>query len=72
VTAEGVTETVFEGSVVPQILEAMASAPRRPVMRFALPPRSIREVRLRQTTSMRTWNWHIPELQILGRATADR
>jgi hypothetical protein len=72
VTAEGVTETVFEGSVVPQILEAMASAPRRPIMRFALPPRSIREVHLRQTTSMRTWNWHIPELQILGRATADR
>jgi len=72
VTAEGVTETVFEGSVVPQILEAMASAPRRPVMRFALPPRSIREVRLRQTTAMRTWHWHIPELQIVGRATADR
>lgn len=72
VTTEGVTETVFDGSVVPQILEAMASVPRRPVMRFALPPHPVREVRLRQTTSMRTWNWHIPELQIIARATPGR
>lgn len=72
VTAEGVTETVFEGSVVPQILEAMASAPRRPVMRFALPPHPVREVRLRQTTAMRTWNWHIPELQVVAQAMPDR
>lgn len=66
VTSEGPTVTAFSGSVVPHILEAMAASPRRPVMRFALPPQPIREIRLRQTTSVRTWNWHIAELQLLG------
>jgi hypothetical protein len=71
VTAEGSTETVFDGSVVPQLLEAMVSAPQRPIMRLALPPRPVREVRLRQTASIRTWNWHIQELQIVARSMTD-
>lgn len=70
VAANGTTDTVFDGSVVPTILEAMVSAPRRPVMRFPMPPHPVRDVRLRQTTSMRTWNWHIPELQVLVQATS--
>ena len=68
VTEEGAVETVFNGSVVPHLLEAMVSAPRRPIMRLPLPPRTVREVRLRQTTSVRTWNWHIQELQLVARS----
>ena len=41
-------------------------------MRCALPPHPVREVRLRQTTAMRTWNWHIPELQVVAQAMPDR
>ena len=71
VTEEGSVETVFNGSVVPQLLEAMVTAPRRPIMQLALPRHPVREVRLRQTASIRTWNWHIQELQIVARSMTD-
>lgn len=71
VLSDGQEVALFDGSVLPQVLHALAFKPRDPQMQWELPNQAVREIRLRQLGHTRTWHWQVPELELLAASESE-
>jgi len=61
------TRTVYEGPVLPQFAQGIVANPEFPSVDIVIPASHTRAIRLRQTSTTRTFFWSIHELQLWER-----
>lgn len=66
VATDGAVAVLFEGSVLPELVEGMVKLPKRPAIELALPQNESLVIRIRQT-GQRSVQWEIADLRVWSR-----